>query len=73
MNMQSAEAGWRLGNINLLEKQQAKRRQLLGQRQQWQLQPDQASAMIALYKALGGDWQAPVDGANTSKQSGVVQ
>ncbi len=73
MNMQSTEAGWRLGNINLLEKEQAHRQQLLGQRQLWQLQRDRASAMIALYKAVGGDWQAPVEATNTGKQSGVVQ
>lgn len=53
----AAETGWRLGNVNLLEKEEARRQQLEAQRSKWQLQRARASAWIALYKAVGGDWQ----------------
>lgn len=59
MSLQSAQAGWELGSVSLLEKEEARRQQLAGQQQKWQLQRDRASAWIALYKAVGGDWQRP--------------
>lgn len=61
MNTQSTQAGWELGSVNLLEKEEARRQQLAVQQQKWQKQRDRASAWIALYKAVGGDWQKPVD------------
>lgn len=54
--LQSAEAGLRAGSISTLEKEDAFRQQLASQQQKLQLQRDQASAWIALYKAVGGDW-----------------
>ncbi|MFZ6842993.1 efflux transporter outer membrane subunit [Undibacterium sp. RuTC16W] len=54
--LQSAEAGLRAGSISTLEKEDALRQQLASQQQKLQLQRDQASAWIALYKAVGGDW-----------------
>ena len=61
INNQSAQAGWELGSVSLLDKEEARRQQLVGQQQKWQKQRDRASAWIALYKAVGGDWQKPVD------------
>lgn len=61
ISTQSAQAGWELGSVSLLEKEEARRQQLAGQQQKWQKQRDRASAWIALYKAVGGDWQRPVD------------
>ncbi|MDO8177454.1 MAG: efflux transporter outer membrane subunit [Undibacterium sp.] len=61
LSMQSAQAGWELGSLSLLEKEEAQRQQLAGQQQKWQLQRDRASAWIALYKAVGGDWTIPGD------------
>ncbi len=59
MNTQATQAGWELGSVSLLEKEEARRQQLTGQQQKWQKQRDRASAWIALYKAVGGDWQKP--------------
>jgi NodT family efflux transporter outer membrane factor (OMF) lipoprotein len=59
INAQSTQAGWELGSVSLLEKEEARRQQLAGQQQKWQKQRDRASALIALYKAVGGDWQKP--------------
>ncbi len=61
MNTQATQAGWEFGSVNLLDKEEARRQQLAGQQQKWQKQRDRASALIALYKALGGDWQKPAD------------
>lgn len=59
--MQASEAGLRSGSYSVLDREEVKRQQLIGQRQKLMLQRDQAAAWIALYKAVGGDWQA---GAN---------
>lgn len=61
MGLQAAETGWLAGSSNLLETQQARRQQLFGQQRHAQLQRERASAWIALYKAVGGDWQARAD------------
>jgi multidrug efflux system outer membrane protein len=61
INTQSAQAGWELGSVSLLDKEEARRQQLAGQQQKWQKQRDRASAWIALYKAVGGDWQKPAE------------
>ena len=61
MNTLATQAGWEFGSVNLLEKEEARRQQLAAQQQKWQNQRDRASAWIALYKAVGGDWQKPAD------------
>lgn len=61
INTQSTQAGWELGSVSLLDKEEARRGQLVGQQQKWQKQRDRASAWIALFKAVGGDWQIPGD------------
>lgn len=61
IGLQAAETGWQVGSSNLLETQQARRQQLFGQQRHAQLQRERASAWIALYKAVGGDWQAAAD------------
>ena len=59
INVQAAQAGWELGSVSLLDKEEARRQQLFGQQQKWQKQRDRTSAWIALYKAVGGDWKKP--------------
>lgn len=61
MGLQAAETGWQVGSHNLLETELARRAQLFGQQRHAQLQRERASAWIALYKAVGGDWQANAD------------
>jgi multidrug efflux system outer membrane protein len=61
MNTQSTQAGWELGSVSLLDKEEARRQQLVGLQQKWQKQRDRASAWIALFKAVGGDWKIPGD------------
>ncbi|WP_394778340.1 efflux transporter outer membrane subunit [Undibacterium sp.] len=56
--MQASEAGLKAGSYSVLDREEVKRQQLLGSQQKISLQRDQASAWIALYKAVGGDWQA---------------
>lgn len=70
MGMQAAETSWQVGSSNLLDTQQARRQQLFGQQRQVQLQRERASAWIALYKAVGGDWQRAADDG-TEKLSGA--
>lgn len=59
--MQAAQANWQFGSASLLEREEARRQQLAASEKNWQLQRLRASARIALYKALGGDWQANED------------
>ena len=56
-SLESAEAGVRFGSNSVLDKEDALRQQLSSQQQKLSLQRDQASAWIALYKAVGGDWK----------------
>ncbi|MFZ6649465.1 efflux transporter outer membrane subunit [Undibacterium sp. TJN25] len=56
--MQASEAGLKAGSYSVLEREEVKRQQLSGRQQKVMLQRDQASAWIALYKAVGGDWSA---------------
>ncbi|MES2105584.1 MAG: efflux transporter outer membrane subunit [Pseudomonadota bacterium] len=56
--MQASEAGLKAGSYSILDREEVKRQQLAGQHQKLALQRDQAAAWIALYKAVGGDWQA---------------
>jgi multidrug efflux system outer membrane protein len=66
--LQGAEAGWKFGSISLLEREESLRQQLAAQSTQWQLQRLRGSAWIALYKAVGGDWQAPVIEGSASEK-----
>ena len=59
INTQSAQAGWEFGSVSLLDREEARRQQLAAQQQKWQKLRDRASAWIALYKAVGGDWENP--------------
>ncbi|WP_188569505.1 efflux transporter outer membrane subunit [Undibacterium terreum] len=56
--MQASEAGLKAGSYSVLEREEVRRQQLTSQHQKLMLQRDQAAAWIALYKAVGGDWQA---------------
>lgn len=56
--MQASETGLIAGSYSVLDREEIRRQQLIGQHQKLMLQRDQAAAWIALYKAVGGDWQA---------------
>lgn len=52
-----AEAQWRAGTISLLTLEESRRQALSAQIELIGLQRDRVAYWIALYKALGGDWQ----------------
>ncbi|MFZ6751246.1 efflux transporter outer membrane subunit [Undibacterium sp. Ren11W] len=66
--LQGAEAGWKFGSVSLLEREESRRQQLAALSTQWQLQRARGSAWIALYKAVGGDWQAPASHDSDNKK-----
>jgi multidrug efflux system outer membrane protein len=66
--LQGAEAGWKFGSVSLLEREESLRQQLAAQSTQSQLQRLRGSAWIALYKAVGGDWQDPIIEASENKK-----
>jgi NodT family efflux transporter outer membrane factor (OMF) lipoprotein len=66
--LQAANSGLRSGSYSVLDKEEVLRQHLLGQQQKLQLQRDRASAWIALYKAVGGGWQADQQ-ANTTAEA----
>ncbi|MBT9550373.1 MAG: efflux transporter outer membrane subunit [Hydrogenophaga sp.] len=53
-----AEAQWRAGSTSLLDLEDARRQALSAQIELIGLQRDRVAHWIALYKALGGDWQS---------------
>jgi len=71
----AAQAQWRAGTSSLLELEEARRRALSAQIELIGLQRDRVAHWIALYKALGGDWQSgtpatpPEDIASKAKTS----
>ena len=56
----AAEQNWRAGGISLLALEDARRLASPAQRNEISLQRDRVLYWIALYKALGGGWQATV-------------
>jgi multidrug efflux system outer membrane protein len=52
-----AEAQWRAGTISLLTLEESRRQALSAQIELIGLQGDRVAYWVALYKALGGDWQ----------------
>lgn len=58
----ATQARYDHGMASLLELEQARLAQLNAQTNQWQLQGERNRAWVALYRALGGGWQAPQDG-----------
>jgi NodT family efflux transporter outer membrane factor (OMF) lipoprotein len=59
----ATQARYDHGMASLLELEQARLAQLNAQTNQWQLQGERNRAWVALYRALGGGWQAPQDDA----------
>ena len=55
---QAAEQHWRAGGLSLLALEEARRHMNAARRNEIALQRDQVLHWIALYKALGGNWQA---------------
>lgn len=66
--LHSAEAGWKFGSVSLLEREESRRQQLAALSTQWQIQRMRGSAWIALYKAVGGDWQTSESANNENKK-----
>ena len=71
----AAEAQWRAGSTSLIDLEDARRQALSAQIELIGLQRDRVTHWIALYKALGGDWQSgtpatpPEDIASKAKTS----
>lgn len=73
---QAAEQHWRAGGISLLALEDARRQASAAERNEIALQRDRVLYWIALYKALGGGWQAapnPQLAASATNSAGEVR
>lgn len=69
----SVEANWRAGNVSLLSLEEARRSALSAEISQISLQQSRVQNWIALYKALGGGWQAGAAAVPPSKTQNIAQ
>lgn len=65
----AAEQNWRAGGISLLSLEEARRLATAAERNEIALQRDHILSWIALYKALGGGWQAAPSTTDTAETS----
>jgi NodT family efflux transporter outer membrane factor (OMF) lipoprotein len=59
----AAESQWRVGTVNLLDLEQARRSSLAANAGLLQVQRERVVAWLALYKAMGGGWASSADAA----------
>ncbi|ROM70061.1 hypothetical protein BK654_29725 [Pseudomonas brassicacearum] len=57
-SFEAIDRNWQAGNVSLLDRETARRQALTAEIELITLQQDQVRYWIALYKALGGGWQA---------------
>ncbi|WP_260957904.1 efflux transporter outer membrane subunit [Pseudomonas citri] len=72
-SFQAIDRSWQAGNVSLLDRETARRQALTAEIELITLQQDQVRYWIALYKALGGGWQAnqPLARIRTSSGEGA--
>ena len=68
----SSETLWRSGGMSLLDLETARRSAITADLNVIALKRDQVNYWIALYKALGGDWQTVAAPASTFKSTSVA-
>jgi NodT family efflux transporter outer membrane factor (OMF) lipoprotein len=68
-----AEVRYRKGLVNYLDVLDAQRTMLTAETQLAQTERARLTDMVSLYKALGGGWQQPTNGASVSTQSAFEQ